>query len=318
MKLKDLERNIAAGCPGLRQDAGETAFFARQLEWIRPQPFDVEFAPLKARMFLPVNNQIPTGAELYTYQIYEQIGRAKITRDYADDAPRADLRGREASQVLRAVTSSYGYSIQEIRSAMMANLNLDARKANAAREAVERKFDDILLLGDPDFQLNGLFSFTKGGVGNPLSFPDPTGTWDTLTPDEVLAQLHGIASLIVTNSNEVEVPDTILLPIDRYNLIANTRMGVSSDTTILTQFLRTSPYITDVMMSHKLATAGAGGTRRMVCYKRDPSKLEALIPQEFEQLAPQQKDYQIVTPCHSRIGGVVLYYPKSMAYGDAI
>ena len=46
--------------------------------------------------------------------------------------------------------------------------------------------------------------------------------------------------------------------------------------------------------------------------------LEAICPIIFEQLAPQFEGYEVLTNCHARCGGVVLYYPKSVSYADYI
>lgn len=56
----------------------------------------------------------------------------------------------------------------------------------------------------------------------------------------------------------------------------------------------------------------------MVCYRRSPDALEAIVPQEFEQFPAQERGLEFVVPCHAKCGGVVLYYPLSMAYGDGI
>ena len=64
--------------------------------------------------------------------------------------------------------------------------------------------------------------------------------------------------------------------------------------------------------------AWSGSSGRMVALRQDPMKLEAIIPQEFEQLPPQMEDFETKTICHARTGGVVAYYPASISYGDGI
>lgn len=299
-------------------DAAENAFFSRQLEHIRPGLLEVQYAELKGRSFVPVNNSMAGGTEVYTYQFMNKVGYAKIVADYGTDFPSVDVLGDEASQKIKGLGASYRYSIQEARAAQMAGEDLDMRKARAARDAVERKLDDILLLGDSDAGLPGLFSLSNT---NTYTIPNGAGggaAWSGKTSDEIVADLNAAANKIVEDSFEVEKPTRILLPTVQYNLIASKRMGDGSDQTVLSHFLGVNEYINQVMSSTRLSTAGAAGVTRMVVYNPDPMKLEAIIPQEFEQAAPMFNGFTVKTQVHLRTGGVVAYFPKSVLYADGI
>ena len=105
----------------------------------------------------------------------------------------------------------------------------------------------------------------------------------------------------------------------RSSVLFTTPMSATiPNVTILEYFLRTSQYVKSVDVWNKLAGAGSGGVDRMVAYRRDPDALELIIPQEFEQFAPQQEGLEWQVPCHARCAGVVSYYPLSIAYGDGI
>lgn len=301
-----------------RMDASENAFFSRQLEHIRPGLFEVQYPEFKARKFLPINNSIHNGAEEFTYRVFDKVGKAEMIADYANDFKSVDVFGAESTQKLKGFGTSYSYSIQEARAAMMAQLPLDARKAMAARHAMEQKLDEALLVGEASANLTGLF--TQSGT---VTYTVPNGAggdtdWETKTPDEILADLNGISNKIVDDSSGVESPDSLILPLSSYNLIASKRMGDGSDVTVLRHFLGVNPYIKNVDWSHRLESNAAWTGKRMVCYRKDPMKLEGLIPQEFEQFAPQFDGAVVKTLCHARCGGVALYFPKSIAYGDDI
>lgn len=303
-------------------DAGENAFFSRQLEHIRPGIFEVKYADLVAMTLVPVNTSVHAGAEIYTYRAYDQFGKAVLASDLSKTGPRVDVSALpETFSPIRSMKDSYGYSIQEARAAMMANLDLDPRKAKAARSAIAQLTDDILLLGDgsaPYLGLYGLFALTGTHT---YSVPNGAGglkTFASKTPDEVVADLHGIANGIVSNSKEIHKPTTLLLPLTSYQDVTSRRMGDGASNTILQQFLSTSPYIKSVKSCVKLETAGAAGVKRMVAYNPDSEMLEAIMPVVFEQLAPQFDGYEVITHCHGRTGGVVTYYPKSISYGDGI
>lgn len=299
-------------------DASESAFVSRQLEQIRARTYDIKHKSLLAREFIPVDNSISPGAEVVTYRQWDMVGMAKIIANYADDLPRADVLVREFTGKIRGIGSSYGYSVQEARAAMFAGVPLEQRKANAARRSVEEKIDSIAQVGD---SLHGLVGFLN--QSNTTSFTVSTGAagsqaFANKTPDEVVADLNLFVNNIVTSTHGSEIPDTILFPLAQWGDISTRRMGDGSDTTILKFFLANNPYIKMAAPWHALAGAGSGATDRMVCYRRDPDALQLIIPQEFEQFPPQTKGLEVVTPCHARCGGVVVYYPLSMSYGDGI
>ena len=104
----------------LRHDGDETAFFNRQLEFIKAKTFDILFPELKARSVLPVDFSAGPGAESITYRQFDQAGIAKIIANYAQDLPRADISGKEFTAKVRSLGASYGWTLQEIRAAKMA------------------------------------------------------------------------------------------------------------------------------------------------------------------------------------------------------
>lgn len=300
-------------------DAAESAFFARQLEYIATKTYDQKFPPLKARRYIPVNNSVDNASDVYTFRAFSQFGVAKIIASYADDLPRADVKGQEFSVRVKSLGSSYGYNINEIRKAAKVGLDLDGKKATAARRAIEVLIDQMGFAGDGKTNTMGLANIPNAG-----SYVVPMGVgggteWSTKTPLEILADLNGIENKIVTDTNENEIPDTLLLPLEQYQLIATTPMSATiPDTTILEYFLRTSQYVKNVDVWNKLDGAGAGGADRMICYRRDPDAVELIVPQEFEQFPAQQENLEWTVPCHARCAGVVSYYPLSISYGDGI
>src|SRR3546814_5621101 len=57
--------------------------------------YDIKFAPMKALSLMPVSSDAGEGAEAITYRSFEETGMARIISSYADDLPRADVRGME-------------------------------------------------------------------------------------------------------------------------------------------------------------------------------------------------------------------------------
>jgi hypothetical protein len=136
----------------------------------------------------------------------------------------------------------------------------------------------------------------------------------------MLELLNYGVSAIINGSSMKEQPDTILLAYEDYNKISTTRNSDSSDVTVLEYFLRTNPYINNVEPINQLTKGKNGGklnTSRMVVYKRDPEKVQLHIPQPLELFPAQQRGLEFIVPAHARVGGVAVYYPKSMIYVQA-
>lgn len=317
--MKNLLRHIVTViAPTINFDASESAFLSKQLEQVRAKSYDVKYANLIGRQLVPVDNSVSPGAEVVTYYQYDMVGMAKIIADYADDLPRADVKAKEFSSRVRGIGSAYGYSMQEVRAAQLAGLPLEQRKANAARRAIEQTIEKIAQTGDATYGLLGLLNQPNASVYTIPNGISGFSDWARKTPDEIAADIHGAINSIYANTLGVEQADTCVLPLEQYTLITTKRMGDGSDTTIAEYVLKSSPYLKSIVPWYALNSAGAASTDRMLVYRRDPDALQLIIPQEFEQFPPQQEGLEVITPCHARCGGVVVYYPLSMAYADGI
>jgi hypothetical protein len=287
-------------------------FLERQLEYIRPQVFEVTYADIKYPTILPVTSEAGNAAQTFTYRIMDSTGEFKLIADAADDLPRADISQVEKSINIRSFGGSFGYTVQELRAAQMANIALEQRRASAVRRAYEEKVENVAMFGESTVGLAGFFNNSTVDV-------IAANKWfDTATAQEMLELLNYGVSAIINASNMKEQPDTILLAYEDYNKISTTRNSDSSDVTVLEYFLRTNPYIRNVEPINQLDAGNSElNTNRMVVYKRDPEKVQLHIPQPLELFPPQQRGLEFIVPAHARVGGVALYYPKSVIYVQA-
>jgi hypothetical protein len=310
----------------LNLDAAETIMFQRELEKIKAQSYDVVYADLKAMQLIPVSTDAGAGTETITYQQYDRTGFAKIISNYADDLPRVDVKGKEFTSRVRSVGDSFGYSLQEIRAATKAGKPLEQRKANAAVEAMRYLWNKIAFYGDAVFNLQGWLSNTNIPHGTaPADGTSSATTLASKTPDKVVRDLNTCANNVAVQTKGVEKANTLVMPLAQYTYIASTRMGDGSDVTILDFFLKNNPFIKSVEWSEELDSAqlSANGISTftgdiMIAYNKSPDKMTLEIPVPFEQLPVQEKGLEYVVNCHSRIGGVLIYYPLSQYIMDGI
>lgn len=303
-------------------DADGAFFFQRQLELIKARSYDVRYAELKARMLFPVSNEGGPGITSITYRTYDMAGAAKIINAYADDLPRADVAGKETTIPVRSVGISYGYNLDEIQASQLTGAALDQRRANAARRSNEQVVNDVAFFGDAESGLPGLFSnpnIPTGAVVNPGSGTE----WVNKTPDEILFDVNDLFADIFETTKMVEQGNTLLLPPNQWSYIMSTPRSSNSDTTIAQYLVQNSPYLNsmeDIIPVNECAAANNPllSTDAMVAYDRSPDKLQLEIPVELEMLPVQQKNLEFVVPGRSRLGGLNIYYPLSLAIATGI
>jgi hypothetical protein len=308
-------------------DADESVFFARELEYTKSRSYDKKYAELKARSVIPMSTEAEPWADAIVYESYDHVGMAKLVTGYADDVPRADVKGSEFINPVKSLASGYGYNIMEIRKSKARGKSLEQRKANAAKRAILELENRLAFLGDAKTNLKGFLNhpnvpevtLPSDNEDNGTKWLDSDNITALKTPAQILRDMHATANAIVSQSLGKETPDTLLLPRTRYLHVASTPWSTGNDgRTILELFLQQSQFIRNVEWLNELETAADGGGARAMAYRRDPEAVTMEVPQDFEQFDPQPRNLEFVVPCHSRFGGVIFYYPLSACYADDI
>lgn len=298
-------------------DASENIFLRRELEHVRANTYKIEYPDMMGRVLVPIDHSVGTGQEIFTFNTLQSFGTSRVGGGYSDHAPRVDVKISDESQRIIPIVNAYGYSFQEVRNSIEAGRSLPQLRAQTARDVMEQDINQLLLIGSTIESISGLFTlsgttthtFANGTLGSPL--------WSLKTSLEKLIDLHAMGNQIVEDTKQVERPDTLVLPLTAFNHINQTVMGDGNGKTIMAQFLENDVNIKNVEASFELegnANWGASA-RRMVAYKKDATKLQGVIPQEFEQFAPQAQGFETIVNCHARYGGIELSKPKSVCYG---
>lgn len=272
--------------------------------------FEVEYADIKYSALIPISTEVGPGAESFSYRIFDKQGSMKVIADKGSDLPRTDVLRKEVTHPVRSLGGSFGYTIHEVRAAaMVSGMNLEQRRANAVRRAYEEKVQEIAYFGEPASGMKGFFN------NDQVDKVVPDKWFDTATTDEMLELLNELPTRTVQGSNMKEMPNTMLVPYDVYRVISTTPRSTTSDTTVMEFFLRTNPMISSIEPINELEAAKSLGylaKDRIICYDRSPDKLQLHIPQPLEFLPPERRNLEYTVAAHSRIGGMALYYPKSV------
>ena len=300
-------------------DSNESVFFESELEHIKARSYDVVYPELMFDKVFPISSEVSSGAETITYRQYDHVGHAKLIHSYANDLPVVNVKGAEFTRKVYSQGISFGYSLQDIRASQYAGKALDQRLANAARKQMMSLTNDLAFYGDDSVSMP---PFINNPNVNAYVVPQNAGStgteWDKKTPDEIIADINGAATMPRLVTKGVERVTHMLLPDEQYGHIASTPRSSTSDTTILDFVLKTNPWITSIMPCYELAGAGAAGKDCFIMYNKSADKLTLEIPLQYEMLPVQEKGLYYEVPAHSRIAGVIIYYPKSIVQADGI
>lgn len=303
--------------PDFAQDVADgSIFFDRQLEMIDARMFEVKFAPLKARQFLPVKSDAGW-ASFEVYQILESYGAAKQITDYSSDLPSAEVDGREVSAKVIDWAIAYRYNIREFSRARELGLDLDASKAVKALNAIERKIDEIAATGDSVSGLEGIISHSAITPANVANGAAGTPAWTTKTADEIIVDFASMIATMRSTSKELHSVNQILIPTAQFDYIRGLVRSTQSDVTVLDFVRRNYPEIAFESW-HLLDAQGAGATQRMIAMERNPENAELSIPVEPLRLDPLFKPLMTEIPVLVATAGVLLRRPLSVIYRDAI
>ena len=308
-----------AETPGMRFDSSEDAsvFFARELDHIKTQTYDVIYPEFTALSLFAVSSDAHIGAETITFYGYDKTGMAKIISNYADDLPRTDTHGIPTTRPIRSIGASYGYSNQEMRASRMAGKSLDVRKADSSKYAIDFLTNKIAWAGD-ESGLHGvlspnndvpIFTLPANAAGTSTRFIDKT-------PQEKLADISAMVRFVATLTNSVERPDTLALPTDAYLNLFDTPRSDASDLSVGEWILKNVPRLKAIVEAPELNADSNitpyPGMGVGFMFKKDPKKFTIEIPMPFYQYPVQPRNLEFVVPCESRVAGSIIYFPLSM------
>lgn len=304
-----------------RADAGESAFLARELEAVKPEIYERLYPGMMFDVAMPVSPLKNPAAEFITYRMYDKLGVATIVASYADDVPRVDIEMREFSIKVRRLAAAAGYNIDELLGAMATGRPIDRAKIDVASEVVMRLIDRLSFLGDAATGIIGLTNVPNmPNTVVPVSGGQTTWAGKIALGTEagiraVIDDLNAPFTRIRTITKATEAPNTVAMSPTSLAQIAQALMP-NTDSTILEYFLKAHPGV-QIVESVWLETSGTGGTRQMIAYRRDPSKLSLEIPQDLVILDPQKRNFEEIVIATAKFAGLQVRFPLSMdsSYG---
>jgi hypothetical protein len=300
-------------------------FLLSQTTSIEQDVYAIRYADIQYPNLVPVDTSAYPWARTVTYFTTDHAGQADWMDGNASDMPFADVARTKYETTVESAKIGYRFTLEEVNEAMLIpGMNLPADKAAAAKRAAEELVERVVFSGDSRKGFLGLVNQTSvpqvavanGSSGSPL--------WANKTPSEILADVNNAIVGAWSSTAQVELHDTVLLPVAQYGLIASTPRSTTSDTTIITYREANQIYTAStgqpltIRTLRQLTGSGAGGTNRMVTYRRDPQVLKFHMPVPHQFFPPQQRMLEFIIPGMMRLGGLDVRLPKGMSYNDGI
>mgnify|MGYP000039177363 FL=1 len=144
--------------------------------------------------------------------------------------------------------------------------------------------------------------------------------WASKTADEIAADIAGILNYIDTLTQNVEHPDSWVMPNDLYTSL-NLRRIDGTGESVLSYIKGHTPQIKNWEVAGELSKGNkdynSTGKNIGLLYTKDPDKMSHDVPMAFLQHAPQDRNLEIVINCEGRDAGMMIRYPLSacLVYG---
>ena len=314
----------------------EGVFFQRQLEYIQAQSFDVLYPDLMGRTVFALNTEGGEGINTITYRSYDKRGETAIIAGKATDLPRGDISGREYSIHVKTLGNAFGYSRQELASAKVTGLPLEARKAEATRRSYEEKVNQIIWFGSAENDLHGFFGGPTGAPALPISKTNVAAAagggnsrvWGVdKTPDEIIADLTAACSQHYSQTLKLFRPDKILISVAKKQYLMNTPRSIHSDVSIMDWFIKNNMFIKskeDFLDINELAgiynagggafdpAGGAGNGFTTMATGADNARIREPFP--YMHLPVQYKGLEFEVNCYGRFAGVECIRPAAFQH----
>ena len=302
-------------------------FLESQIAHIEREAYAIRYPEIQYPQLVPISTEAPAWARTITHYSTDQYGEAEWFAAAAQDMPLADVTRDQHNVNVEMFGIGYGYNSEELGQAMLVpGTNLSADRAGAARRAAEEKLDDIVLNGDSEQGWDGLMnhsSVTKSDA--PATGTSSSTEWKNKTPDQIIAEINALLSGIYVDTKQVEMANTLLVPVKVYTDLASRRLTDSNGMTLLEYIMKSNVFRAStggnlmIRTVRGLENAAAGNKGRAIAYRRDPMILKFHLPMPHRFLDVYRTGpMTYIVPGIMRTAGLEIRRPKAIRYLDLI
>ena len=311
------------------------AFVQGQAFKVNQQVYEARFPDWDFGRLVFVDTSGPAWSPGVMTYTSDMSGKANWQAGAAKDIPLADVSQGMQQKTFHLAAIGYQYNIEEVNSAIQVGASLPNRRARAAAMAYTKFMFDLTIRGSAEKGVAGLINNTAvtpvaaaaDGTGSARHWVANDGTV-TKTPTQILRDINQALTGTNAATMGIEYADTLLMPIEAYNLLASTPFNSLGADTILSWLLRTNNYtlttgrpltVRGVPFLRTASTQTVVGGGRLVAYKNDENYVRLHLPMPHQFLPVYQDgplSFQI--PGIFRTGGLEFMTTATVFYLDGI
>lgn len=289
-------------------DSATEGFFLRELEFIESNVLRDEYPEYQAASgkIVPLEIKNMPHIRLTTYRKLTRVGMFRLVQDYVTTIPMVEILSEEKSLPVHAKGAGFYYSDDEILAAQATNFPLEQEKVATVREAAEQDLDEWIFFGIPKIGHYGLVNHPD--VLYSLA-PYPINA--TTPISSTLALINDAINASPNLTNGVEKPNTMLWPRALFQFVNTAIIPDTGGKTILDFVKERHPEV-EMFIVDRLKGAASSGNDLIITYKRDPSKLKAMVMQPLTFFPPERRGFGYQIPAKYRYGGLRVYREMSI------
>ena len=288
---------------------------------IADETYGLDRVALNATTFIPLQDGVKSWQSAWGYKVVSEVGMAKFIADYADDLPPIARFLTPKSVGIKTIGDSYAYSEFELQQWLATKVDLSRDDADTARRKIDEKVDEVILVGDKDQDITGLFNNENVTVVESTAGTSGKTDFENKTYNEIVAQFRAVMNAQKNLYKDKKVAtkfDSVILPSNSMSFLETTFVSDNSQITMLDALKSMFKNIVNWYDSEILEDIGSNSTGRAVFYKKDKRVVSYVLPEPFRQKNPQEQALHYKVPCYARIGGTVIKNLKAVMYCDGV
>lgn len=306
---------------GGRTDADNAVLFARAVETeiAAAVEMDAGIYPLAEGDMLSLD-ELGDGVVTWYQHVVEK--RAVVSWGHSGNMPYASLGAIEVTGRLENLEGGYKWSTEEERRAGQGRVRLVPMLSDASAEAHTAKWDETLAWGKENLRLNGLYNHPNISViATPLGvsgFPD----WPRKTADEILNDVNALINSIPQRTQRKRRATDVHMSPRMWEYVTQTRVGPGDGEIFIIELIEkahrnvTFSEVRYLERADERSQAQLPSGDAMFAFDRTRvSKVRSFL---FRTLAPQRVGLETVVPAESKIGGIKILEPLTLARMDGL
>ncbi len=281
---------------------------------------------LHSRYAAPTVGQMQDGQASITIAEIQNSGKMKINAP-GDIVPGVTSHNiaETATAIGHQVSSSYSFSVQELRTAAIMGVELNSAGVLKCQTANTRFLNTLVTTGVPEIGKTGLFNDTGVTTSIAAGATAPERLWENKTFEKIQADIEAVLLAIWEKMGENFglMPNAVILPPKQFALL-DSRKIEGSETSYLEYFRKHnfaasagSP-IEFILGTSSLNGLGAGNTGRAIFYNKDRENFTYHVAQPLTFLAPQLTGLGILVPARAYYSSILWAGKSGAIYLEGI